>query len=352
MGEQWLGPKASVREGCPGIVRGLAVRKKIRGDFLVGLVATWVVLVSIQGWAEEGLDCPPEDLDCPVPRFVGKSEVEKGNGSSSPREAKSQLCLEGHDGIVQGRSQQPGGQERNGALPPASCGGADRAQTPTSWAGEGTPLHPADAAAFPVPADSPPENPQSKSFPWFRRQVEAALTIEGKSELKETIKQAGHLLELYLEIRDAPNLSPHQKQSLLRPLEIRLRRMTRNLRAEFNNREPPLPNSVGNASSLCGVTTVPSPKESEDSLANRPSAHQTLSGPPEAGNFGGPQGMPEYGWELVELIEQVVSPHTWARNGGKGQIWYWAPGRALVVRQTEDVHQQIEDLLNQLRRAW
>jgi type 1 glutamine amidotransferase len=54
----------------------------------------------------------------------------------------------------------------------------------------------------------------------------------------------------------------------------------------------------------------------------------------------------------VELIEQVVSPHTWARNGGRGQIWYWAPGQALIVRQTDEVHRQIEDLLQQLRRAW
>ncbi len=350
--EQGSGATGSLREGYPGIVRGLAATMKTCRDFLVGLVAMCVVLVASQGWTEAGGDCPAENLECRVPEPGGEAEIEKVNGSSSYRQGESQLGLERDGGILEAKSQQAGRQESQGALPLGACRGADKAKPPTSWAGEGTSLHPADLSAFPVSADSSPENRQSKTFPWFRGQVETALKIEGKTDPKESLKQAGRLLELYLQIRDAPTLSPSQKQSLLRPLETRLRRMARSLRAELNNREPPPAYSGGNPPCLPNGRAAPSAKESEDSLANRPEAHRTLSGHPEPGTFGGPQGMPEYGWELVELIEQVVSPHTWARNGGKGEIWYWAPGRALVVRQTEEVHQQIEDLLNQLRRAW
>ena len=349
---QGLGAKGSLREGYPDIVRGLAVRKRTWGDCLIGLVAISLLLVPIEGWGGEDLDCPPEDVDCRGPELVGQSELGKEGHIALPGEEKGQFCLARGGGIVQGKSQQPGDQEKDRALPPASSRGAENTPPPTSSPGKGTSLHSADLAAFPVSADSSRENLQSKPFVWFRRQVETATKIEGKTDPKETLKQAGRLLELYLQIRDAPTLSPSQKQSLLRPLEIRLRRMVRNLRAELNNREPPPANSGGNPPSLRDGRTAPSAKESEDSLANHPVPNQTLSEYPEPGTFGGPQGIPEYGWELVELIEQVVSPHTWARNGGKGQIWYWAPGRALVVRQTEEVHQQIEDLLNQLRRAW
>lgn len=54
---------------------------------------------------------------------------------------------------------------------------------------------------------------------------------------------------------------------------------------------------------------------------------------------------------LVDLIQRQVAPQFWAPNGGPGTIHYWRPGRALVVRATEDVHFETAKLLEQLRRA-
>ncbi len=53
---------------------------------------------------------------------------------------------------------------------------------------------------------------------------------------------------------------------------------------------------------------------------------------------------------LMDLITQTVSPATWEHNGGKGNIAASPTNLSLVVSQTQEVHEQIVDLLEQLRR--
>ncbi len=53
---------------------------------------------------------------------------------------------------------------------------------------------------------------------------------------------------------------------------------------------------------------------------------------------------------LIQLITSTVAPDSWAENGGPGTIGPFEGNFSLVISQTEEVHQQIEDLLNQLRR--
>jgi hypothetical protein len=76
---------------------------------------------------------------------------------------------------------------------------------------------------------------------------------------------------------------------------------------------------------------------------------------PLVGGGGAPargrQPNDDYGQQLVDLIQKTIAPSTWDVNGGLGTIYYWRPGRALVVRQTGEVHEQMGDALGQLRRA-
>lgn len=75
-------------------------------------------------------------------------------------------------------------------------------------------------------------------------------------------------------------------------------------------------------------------------------------GPGMMGPMGGAANQPaDAGEQLVELIRQTIAPDMWIEMGGPGSMYYWMPGRALVVRQTDEVHEQIADLLRQLRRA-
>jgi len=52
---------------------------------------------------------------------------------------------------------------------------------------------------------------------------------------------------------------------------------------------------------------------------------------------------------LIELIQATVRPDTWDVNGGSGSIVYFATGHGLVVVAPDDVHDDVGDLLRQLR---
>jgi general secretion pathway protein D len=53
---------------------------------------------------------------------------------------------------------------------------------------------------------------------------------------------------------------------------------------------------------------------------------------------------------LIELITTTVKPTTWDEVGGPGSIQEFRNNLSLVISQTEDVHAEIVDLLEQLRR--
>ena len=83
--------------------------------------------------------------------------------------------------------------------------------------------------------------------------------------------------------------------------------------------------------------------------------------PPSTGGLGGgptqlsgPGGMgggvePDFD-TLIELITTTVSPQSWDEVGGPGSISGFDTNLSLVVSQTQEVHEQIADLLEQLRR--
>jgi RNA polymerase sigma factor (sigma-70 family) len=52
---------------------------------------------------------------------------------------------------------------------------------------------------------------------------------------------------------------------------------------------------------------------------------------------------------LIRLITRTIQPASWDVQGGPGTIDYYPAGRALVVSQTPDVQEQIEDFLASLR---
>ena len=74
------------------------------------------------------------------------------------------------------------------------------------------------------------------------------------------------------------------------------------------------------------------------------------SGPDEQDLAGGGRGANARAVELIELIQTTIAPDTWDVNGGNGSIRYYSPVHALVVRQTGEVHHQIGEALQALRR--
>ncbi len=66
------------------------------------------------------------------------------------------------------------------------------------------------------------------------------------------------------------------------------------------------------------------------------------------GGAGG-AGMADFD-SLINLIVTTVQPDTWEDVGGPGTVAQFDTNLSLVIRQTEEVHEEIVDLLGQLRR--
>ena len=76
------------------------------------------------------------------------------------------------------------------------------------------------------------------------------------------------------------------------------------------------------------------------------------SRPQPAGS--GPGGMASGGQaefdHLIELITTTISPQSWDEVGGPGSVREFHTNLSLVISQTQEVHEEIADLLDQLRR--
>jgi hypothetical protein len=77
---------------------------------------------------------------------------------------------------------------------------------------------------------------------------------------------------------------------------------------------------------------------------------QVQSGPGQLLAFGGGPGPPDWGPDLVALIERTINPSFWDTVGGPGSIYYYRPLLCLVVRASAEVHEQIGGVIGGLRK--
>lgn len=83
--------------------------------------------------------------------------------------------------------------------------------------------------------------------------------------------------------------------------------------------------------------------------ASEPSADRTASTTAsEAGVAGGRQAEARV---LIDLIEATIHPEVWDVQGGPCRIRYFPNGQGIVVRATQEVHEDLGRLLRQLRAA-
>ena len=54
--------------------------------------------------------------------------------------------------------------------------------------------------------------------------------------------------------------------------------------------------------------------------------------------------------ELSVVLQTVVAPGTWEMSGGQGRVTIHGRTHSLIVLQTDDVHEEVAALLNQIRR--
>jgi type II secretory pathway component GspD/PulD (secretin) len=101
------------------------------------------------------------------------------------------------------------------------------------------------------------------------------------------------------------------------------------------------------ASGLSGGTGV-----GAGSMADTSEMPNRLRNTPREGGASSNTG-PAHGTlerELIRLITQTIKPDSWASMGGEGSIEYYPLGLALVINQSPEVIEEVERLLESLRR--
>ena len=84
-----------------------------------------------------------------------------------------------------------------------------------------------------------------------------------------------------------------------------------------------------------------------------PGTGQVQTGQPQPNQFGpgGLKGGNQADFDsLIDLITSTIVPTSWTESGGTGSIAPFETNLTLVVSQTQEIHEQIADLLQQLRR--
>jgi len=89
-------------------------------------------------------------------------------------------------------------------------------------------------------------------------------------------------------------------------------------------------------------------------LAQTGATESLHTGTTQSPSSNGPGGIgggvqPDFD-SLIELITSTIQPTTWTDVGGTGAIQEYENNLTLVISQTQDVHDEIADLLEQLRR--
>ena len=161
-----------------------------------------------------------------------------------------------------------------------------------------------------------------------RREITAALGSAFPKTPADRKAQAQQLIRLYAATAELPAADRSR-------LRLRLKsRLTRLANAVRKDLQPPAANTAGQSSAAgdSGTTTETTTTESQ--------SRRGLPG-------GAAQ---DDGQALVDLIEATIAPQTWDVNGGQGTIRYWPAWHVLVVRQTDDVHEQIGGVVQGLRQ--
>ncbi|MGC4002731.1 MAG: general secretion pathway protein GspD [Pirellulales bacterium] len=119
-----------------------------------------------------------------------------------------------------------------------------------------------------------------------------------------------------------------------------------------------MPVSVAATGDGGSTTAQMHPQALAQQMQNNPSRWMGGGGPPATGMMQQPQfgpggmgGGAQADFDsLIELVQSTVQPNTWKANGGQGDIAPFETNLTLVVSNTQEVHEQLADLLQQLRR--
>ena len=214
------------------------------------------------------------------------------------------------------------------------------------------------AATVAQPSAATVEKPRATPRKGYelRDAIRAALRRWARPADADAQKAAREFLALYSELQADDQLARSQKEQLRIQLRSRLGQLSDQISAQIVRQKrlanSPRPKSVGAPDQKAGPLAQQwgGGMGGAGRMMGAGGMGMGLGGGLGQGGFGGQWGPEDRGQELVDLIQRVIAPQSWDINGGPGSIYYWSPGRALVIRQTQEVHEEIGGVLEQMGR--
>ena len=175
-----------------------------------------------------------------------------------------------------------------------------------------------------------------------------------KDEVLKITSEENRQGELFQEVYNVadlvmpiPNFQPSNNMGLAGAYHDALSSVGFNGPGPFGSLGSPMPvvASRSNANATLNPTVLAQMPNSQGGMAGGGASMPIGFGP---GGMGG-GAMADFD-SLIELITTTVAPETWDDVGGAGSIAPFETNLSLVVSQTQDVHEDLVDLLEQLRR--
>lgn len=189
-----------------------------------------------------------------------------------------------------------------------------------------------------------------RAFHEFHQQITELLKRE--SQTKDQSARAAAVRAICALHGEIVHDSRYSNSDVLKEYRGRLWSRLTKVKAELKQQ---LARNKSNKESLDNLATLESADSASvaaaESLATSLSLlDQIQSGPGPLLAFGGAPGAPDWGPDLVALIERTINPSFWDTVGGPGSIYYYRPLLCLVVRATAEVHEQIGGVIGGLRK--
>lgn len=192
------------------------------------------------------------------------------------------------------------------------------------------------STAAPALAASQQSQPVPRNSYELRKAVNAALRNSAPARKPDPAEAAKELIGLYEELRADTQIEMNDRKRLAGLVRRRLQALAEELEK------------------------LPAAKQDQPAALEPRGDLLAQQGLPAAGGFGagfnapgnagrGRGNPPDHAQELIDLIKRTIAPTTWEDVGGLGSIRYYRPLKVLVIRQTQEVHEQIGGALGGLR---
>jgi hypothetical protein len=179
----------------------------------------------------------------------------------------------------------------------------------------------------------------------LRDEVRAAIKASDRITKENRDQAVRRLVDLHRRLQ-ASTVTGDEREKLERRVEARLAHLAEMIQRQMA-REAAAPN-VRAAADRAVLAQQGLPQRGFAQPRFVPNAAPVGFAPNRQGGFAAQP--PDNGQDLVELIQRTIAPSSWDVNGGPGAIVYFSPLKALVVRNRSEIHEQLGDVVGQIRR--